>query len=104
MHHGLGPIPRHVLTAQLITMVKTTDECPLPTFGNHVDELTADRLPGHHEFAKRVSWPPVDRADGSTSRASSRARIRTPRVQSRMQRRRRRSRPGPRCGRYVHRD
>ncbi|TXT16049.1 hypothetical protein VHUM_00552 [Vanrija humicola] len=40
---------------RLITMVKTTDECPLPTFTNHVEELTADRLPGHHDFAKRVS-------------------------------------------------
>lgn len=36
-------------------MVKTAqDDGPAPTFGDH-SEFVQERLPGHHNFAKRVS-------------------------------------------------
>lgn len=41
---------------RLITMEKTaTDDGPPPTFGDHSDLIGEDRIPAHHQFAKRVS-------------------------------------------------
>lgn len=41
---------------RLITMEKTaTDDGPPPTFGDHSDLIGEDRVPAHHNFAKRVS-------------------------------------------------
>lgn len=41
---------------RLITMEKTAqDDGPPPTFGDHSDLIGEDRVPAHHQFAKRVS-------------------------------------------------
>lgn len=41
---------------RLITMEKTAqDDGPPPTFGDHSDLIGEDRIPAHHQFAKRVS-------------------------------------------------